>query len=294
MNRTIRLPPSLRKLQRPWFKEKIDPEIEGYIRFNAKLSEESGNRFGVTAYMSGGADTVVTMAVDKKTGFRMKRLIEREYFQDAVDPKKSILAAMKLEEELQRRGVELNINLSDPYYSFSNDPLERAEWISHELFELALLAINILPQSHFGTEHFKELKIGGWGGGAAKCSEYDSPIVHMFSFVLHGSKRNFLALLLHEIGHSFERILSKKDRRDLQITFEDTDARLGVDYLTGESDRIRYQWDFNECVAENYMHYVTQGSRLLDFVSSLKGRDRDAWEEILNIYAANFDFTTYI
>jgi hypothetical protein len=279
----VEIPKQLAQLQRPWFEGRgIDKEIERRIRFGSRIFCWNG-RWYLQKWRSGADGTIEAIPIDEKTAQLFNAASRGEYFPDVDDRAAAESACKKLRSFLSERGVELKTS----YHVIPHE----------ELFELTLSILRVLPEEHFGHEHFKVLELGGWGSGGykgAQCSAYRDPVVHLFTFAIIGPKRNYMALLLHEIGHSFINLIGETDRERLCALRREI-PKIGVDYLHGEEDRITRQRDsFEEFVAENYMHYVTQGKRLLDFISSLEPQQHDMWVELLSIYRKYFNGRTYL
>lgn len=259
------------QLRRPWFRQGTDPEIERWVRNGATL-----NGFGgVNEWMTGGAGTVMgSVRPDPKAG-AFKEIIEREYLRAGPDQRGRDL----LLDFLSRRKVSL---LDE------DGPRETSE-----AYGLAFRILRVLPDFHFGHEHFTEFELGGWGSGAEKFSGYMDPRVHIFDCMLSGSRRNFMALLLHEIGHSFEKLIHARDLENLHGLISVTKARFAFDYLHGIESRRAYQGTPEEFIAENYLNYVAGGSMFAEFVASLEGTERKAWDEITGVYRHYFGGMAY-
>ncbi|GEM_PF-1359827 len=279
----VEIPSQLAQLQRPWFEgRKVDDEIEKRIRFGSRIFY-SGSGWYICKWRSGADGTIEAIPIDERTAQRFAEVARDEYFPDVKDKETAKRACEKLSSFLSERGVELKT-------SYVGIPHE-------ELFELTLSILKILPDHHFGHEHFKVLKLGGWGSGNYKsslCSAYYDSIVHLFTFAIDGPRRNYMALLLHEIGHSFVNLINEADLERLGELHRKI-PKIGVDYLYGERSRINRQQDaLNEFIAENYMHYVTQGKRLSNFICSLEPQHQEMWNELLLVYQKYFGGRIYI
>lgn len=301
------IPSNLRKLQRPWFPKGIDHKAERIIRFGGHVREDTDGLCKSIEWMSGGAGTVMTDVVSPETAESFRQHANGQYF-DLVDENQSRKMIFKLHGFLSDRGVQL---------IFSRGRMPKMN--HHVLFEM-LQILSILPSSHFGHTHFKRMQLGGWGRGAAKCSEYDDPVVKLFDFVLQGPLRNLHALMLHEIGHSFYAdlpphyalALDKARKRIVELQ-----ASYGVDFLLGpESRQSSFLFSTKEFTAETYMMYVTQGaftpeglahiedawkvakpdmlSRHHDFLGSIDQQAAKIWRAIWKLYRKRFEGIEYV
>ncbi len=195
-------------------------------------------------------------------------------------------ARKNLEGFLSERGVSMDARRNIPSAVFN---------LTKELYE-------ILPRSHFGHGHFKELKIGGWyGGGAAKCSAHEDPVVSMFDFVVGGPRRNYAALLLHETGHShFAKLCEDGEiRKRIEHYYKrilKTKGFFALDYLFGRQSRVNsYAVSPDEFASEFYLFYVAGGEKFHKFIASL---DRNSgwryWMQMYNIFMESFGGTKYL
>jgi hypothetical protein len=236
-------------------------------------------------WVSGGAGTIMCERIDEETAKDLMEIKNQQYFSDAVDELRKSNAFNDLSAFLSTRGVGITSGAKNTFDS-----------VSFEAFELTLSILKLIPDHHFGGYQFQQLCIGGWSGSAAKTSEYveENGRVHMYDFATKGPRRNYAALLLHEIGHSFEHLLSYKDFRRLKESYLSRIPLLGIDYLLGESERISNQGSFPEFIAETYLSYITQGGRLHSFINSLQPSDKGKWREIYSIFKKNFGGLEYI
>ncbi len=276
-----RIPEELKKLQKPWFKGRnIDPEVEGWVRKGAQVSKTPLG-YMLTVYRTGAAGTMKGYVIGEKEAKQFFEIQKKEYFAESEFKEAGRKAREKLDKFLLERKVRLTLNAGFPY----------------ELIEMTRIILSILPEHHLGHEHFNELTLGGWNSGAykgARGSAYHDPEVHIFTFATSGPKRNFIGLLLHEIGHSFEELLSTEDKGKLLELYHSV-PKLGIDYLYGEEERKKRQKiSLSEFIAENYLIYVTQGKRFARFVSSLDSDQKTKWIDIMEIYMRNFDDKFYV
>lgn len=304
------IPPSLRQLQRPWFSKGVYPKAERIIRFGGHVIDFGNGQAQAVEWMSGGAGTICGDVAGMQTVASFNELSKGQYH-NITDKPKSMQRLLELHDYLSSCGVNL---IGDGYAKEMPEPL------NHVVMADILEIISLLPRSHLGHEHFRELRLGGWGGGAAKCSAYEDPMVMIFDFATQGPVRNLFALLLHEIGHSFAanlpgdyyEAIGKARRRIIEL-----DAAYGVDYLYGEDSRKNYFLSSTEeFIAETYMMYVTQGafsteglsyirgiwegaspemlSRHHNFLESLPPESRRIWNAVWSLYRKCFGGTEYV
>ncbi len=267
--RRIILPPSVRELQKPFFSKKIDPNLETLLRFNGAVHRYEDDIPVARHYLSGGAGTIMGEPVSEAYAAEFDALSKILYLRPRVESKeKTTFAQEQLRAFLKERGVVLESR------NGSHDG-QKLPNLHHSTYELILEVLSLLPDHHFSHEHFTKLTLGGWGGGAAKCSQYIDSEVHIYKFVLQGARRNLIGILLHEVGHSFFETLSKEQKQALH-NFRKMLARksnsdifgvakpelvLAADFLYGLESRIPYSLgSTNEFGPESYLHYITQGA----------------------------------
>lgn len=165
------------------------------------------------------------------------------------------------------------------------------------LYQITFDILSKLPQEHVGREEFRILQLGGWGPDGAKGSAYENGAVMMYDFAVNGARRTYAGLLLHELGHLQETAFGGDILSGLEADFEAIaveGAVLGVEYLLDANSRRQYQLRvFEEFLAETYMIYASQGGRLRDFVSGLRGRVAAAWERTYGVFKAAFGGVEY-
>jgi hypothetical protein len=310
MTKFLLIPPSLMQLQRPWFPKDAYPKAERIIRFGGQVVDFGNGCAQTMEWMSGGAGTICGDAAGMQTIASFNELSKDQYHR-VTDKTKSMQRLLELHDYLSSCGVSL---IGDGYQKEMPGPL------NHVVMADLLQIIALLPSSHLGHDHFKELRLGGWGGGAAKCSAYEDPTVLIFEFATSGPVRNLYALLLHEIGHSFAanlpgnyyEAIGKARRRIIELG-----ASYGVDYLHGEESRKNYYlFSTEEFIAETYMMYVTQGafspeglsylgqiwegaspgmlSRHNNFLDSIDPQARRIWGALWSLYRKCFGGTEYV
>ncbi|MBU0532767.1 hypothetical protein KKB44_04710 [Candidatus Micrarchaeota archaeon] len=284
-----KLPKEVSCLTRDWFPKGTDPLVESNIRFGSRVVN-----FGVVHrlffFRSGRAGTIQFFDIDKTPALEIERISKMEYVPPGACKEKSEQAMLFLREFLETKGVELTVSYHNSFPFIS----DASNFLHHEIFYLAADIINLLPNSHLGHSHFIELKLGGWSGSFALCSEYNDPTVHIYNFALEGPRRNFIALLLHEIGHSIERIMEPSDLEKLEELRKKIQVGLGLDYLDGRSARIaRMLSGLKEFVAETYLVYVVAG-RHMDNIGRIRPDQGDLWKEIKTIFKKYFEGIEYI
>ncbi|MEW6035273.1 MAG: hypothetical protein AB1529_01555 [Candidatus Micrarchaeota archaeon] len=281
----LRPPRELDELRRPWFSNGTDPKVESWVRHGSRPAPTGlgSHGTGVVSWMSGGGGTVMTEEATPEQFASLKTHMEEEYFREGGPAAE---AHAKLTSFLGTRSVTLSLE-----HQHTTRP---PETLSPEVYALTLKILEALPEWHLGHSNFTTLWIGGWGNGAAKYSEYSEPAVHMFECAISGPKRNYIALLLHEVGHSFHHMLGAPDRKRLEGLSLVARPLIGIDYLGGSSERLGYQDSASEFIAENYLNFVARGPELEMAAASLSGRRREAWTEVLDIYVRNFGMMMYI
>jgi hypothetical protein len=255
----------------------------------------NGNYF-VDRFLSGGGGTMAGSKVDEQTFKALEQLAKREYFQREYN----ISSYIGLLELLAVRGVELSLRGGHSRPSIK-DYLKIAEKaIPKKVFEITKEIYELLPKHHFGHEHFKELMLNGWGGGAAKTSEYDDPVVHMFEFTTKGAVRNYIGLLLHETGHSHLKLLEENNcKDDIYGCAKELHGSQGIkpfviDYLYGSESRLSEIGNYlREFAAEVYLLYVARGVELKKAIPSLPEKQRKPWEKLYDIFKQSFDNIEY-
>ena len=268
MSKFRRVPRSLRQLQDPWFPKHEHLEIEGLIRFGSRVVERYPDRAPtIRRWASGGNGTFIERPEDSDPErIRLFQKLSKGQYLTVTDKEKSRAAKDELEQFLSQRGVQLVPG------NGKSIPL-----LNHELFQEMIRILSILPESHFGHSHFTRFRLGGWGGGAAKCSEYSDPEVRIFTFATSGPVRNLYAIMLHETGHSFAANLPPQYRDALEKArkkLSETEKIFGVDYLKGAGERRSHLLSsLKEFVAETYMMYVTQGAFTKEGLSHLDDGD---------------------
>lgn len=165
------------------------------------------------------------------------------------------------------------------------------------VYEMILRVIERLPRSHLARNEFKVLQIGGWGPDCAKGSCYEDGTVSLYNFAIGGARRSFLGLLLHELGHVNETAM-RRDRADaLQERFAPiarAKAVIGVEYLLDGETRRTYQVRFfREFLAETYMIYTSQGTRLREFIAAQGGAVKESWDAVYDTFRESFEGVEY-
>ncbi|MFH1684906.1 MAG: hypothetical protein ABH983_01230 [Candidatus Micrarchaeota archaeon] len=322
--RRIILPPPVRELQKPFFSKKIDPDLERLMRFNGTVHRYDDGPPIARHYLSGGAGTIMGEPVSEAYAAEFDALSEIIYLRrfDRTDKKflrDTITAQCQLHGLLNQRGVTLTGGGTNP------NSLPK---LHSSTYNLMLEVLLILPDNHFSHEHFSKLILGGWGSGAAKCSQYLDLDVHLYDFILKGARRNLIATFLHEIGHSFFETLSLEQKQVLHnfrnmlvkqsnsniFGVASPELVLAADYLYGPESRIPYSLgSTNEFVAESYMLYVTQGaftpegnaqrqkldggsetSAFTSFVSSVPPKLAKAYTALWKFFREEFEGIEYI
>ncbi len=286
------IPEVLKRLREAWFGDDVPSELQFHVRFASGLSERGG-RLHVVRFASAGQGTIIEEAVDREKYDALRALMDREYFpREYADA----AAAAELGRFLERRGVELKLS---------------KRRIPAELVTVTREVCEVLPEEHFGDGTFHILEIGGWGHGAAKASEYLDGKVHLFSFAVKGPRRNYAALLLHEIGHAgFARLertrpgLAEGVREDLsqiRALAPHADREMlaafvpfALDYLLGPGSRVEECiFEPAEFAAELYLMYVVRGAGLKDRIAELPPELASPWRRLYEAMREGFGGVEY-
>ncbi len=307
-SRKIVIPPEIRKLQRPWFSQNTEPELEGMIRKGARIQQRFGEYIQMRSIQ--GSMTMTGIPLSPERAMHFLEASKSEY--PPLHPTSESAAREEKEHLrifLEHRGVELRNGHVTEY--------------SEETYKTIRRILNLVPDHHFGHQHFTRFRIAGWGSGSAKCSRYEDSEVHLYQFAMEGPTRNLIGLTLHEIGHSFEWFLSPEDMtrlKRLMDIVEDKNA-VGVDFLHGKKYRIMHAFSsLPEFIAETYLNYISQGaftqegfdlrrridsrefrpgempetSAFASFLHSIDPQRQRAWLEIWAIYQKGFNGIEYV
>jgi len=282
----VKIPDFLRELREPWLKG-VDSELQRHIRFNTELTPDGS----IYDYLSGGGGTIIGKNIDEKTFHELERLTEREYFSREFDDSEY----SDFKSFLKERGVDLSLRLNENITTKDfPDLIKRV--VPKEVFLMTKDIYELIPNHHFGHEHFKELRLSGWGHGAAKCSEYDNPTVHMFTFAVRGARTNYSTLLLHETGHAHLESLDDTSKKGLAECLKDIRKMPGnfyslfaVDYLFGVNSRAKNALgNLEEFAAETYLLYVVRGVELKKTIDRLPGEFKKPWKKLYDIFHKSF------
>ena len=283
MIRKITRPVHIRELQNRWI---LDPMVEKHVRAGARpIKIHPDGPVELVRFRTGRCDTIKSEPMDGIFLEKMNAVVEREYFPDTEDPNASIWARHELELFLESRGIKLLV--------FGMGKEVAPDHYHSSVYHSTRHIMELLPLHHLSQKHFRRLILGGFTSSSAKYSEYHNGTVHMYQCALMGPRRNYHALLLHEIGHSFERLLSDSDMRLMQGLFKVAKSRFAVDYLYGEESRKREQYEFGQFVAENYLHYVADPDGFMEFAASQK-KQQAVWHQLATVYFRNFCNIVYI
>jgi len=303
------IPDFLRELREPWL-VCVPEELQKHIRFNAEICNVhkdlpeglqypgfEGKEYFIADYMSAGGGTISGHPIDEETCKALEQLAKQEYFPKEYD----VSAYRDLAEFLKAGGVDLSLERSHSFAKKEEYPELARKYIPKEAFQRTKEIYELLPEHHFGHEHFKELRLGGWGDGAAKCSEYEDPVVHMFEFAVKGARRNYAGLLLHETGHAhFEFLRNDRNRlgEDIYECFKELGGYRGIkpfviDYLGGIESRIYAIKTVDEFAAEVYLLYVARGTELKKVILLLPERLKKPWQKLYDTFKQSFDGIEY-
>lgn len=287
-SKTKRIPKELRELQKSWLKG-CDPFVEQWVRDMTRPEiRELGGKWLVSGKGCGGTGKIGR--VDKRLRELLMKATEAEYFA----PEPSAKACDRLRDFLSKQGVGLEV-LPSEERGVSLEVLSIEE-VPGGAFEAALVAFAILPPHHFGHDDFKTLRIER----SREKPEFDEGVycrngkMNLSNTLVLGAKRNFLAFLLHGMGHALQCILGKDDEAQLAELSAAISPKFAVDFHLGDEARVAVQGlSPSEFIAEGYLHYVTQGQVLSNFIALQEPKQRARWEKLLEIYRKNFDGLKY-
>lgn len=286
------MPEEIRDLAAPWPSlagriPLLTPELELDFRFGQRVIYFGGMyRFG--GNIKGGSSSIWAPS-DRAHYECYTRWRDRDGIPDREDrPAYDRLAAL-----LGARGVEI---VNGNYPRFQQDKHRYVSRLGH-VYAVTADILSRLPIQHLGAPTFVQLQLGGWGPDSAKASAYDGGAVMMYDFALEGARRTYAGLLLHELGHAHQSLIPPFRVADVQRAFETIrrdGAVLGVEYLLDAETRRAYQLRFfEEFLAEAYLIYTTQGSRLRRHIADLDVPSREAWTAIYEVFLESFGGIEY-
>jgi len=287
------MPPEVMALSSPWPSlvgeiEGLNEELELEFRFGHKVGPFAG-AYKLGGSIKGGSSAIWAPATEEQYQAYLA-WADRQ----SIDKTDDAEAYEQMAAFLDESGVEL-IDVGHTEVPLSGGALPGRG----RLYRLVLEVLRALPASHIERDALRVLQIGGWGPDAAKASAYAEGTVYMYDFAISGAERTFLGLFLHELGHVHSTALDISDYHLLATDHNDIAdafAFLGVEFLLdAESRKVYQQFLVDEFIAETYLVYTSQGSRLRSFISS-EGlpRVRSAWDEVYSIFRRSFDGVEYV
>ncbi len=149
-----------------------------------------------------------------------------------------------------------------------------------------------LPRPHLFNPYLKEISLGEGVSSSVRGSEYvpEHGQVVMFTLALGAARRTFVGLFLHELGHALARRMlgdaaEAKFFEERHGFLRAKGAFLGVDFWIGREDRVFYQTDLEEFLAETFMHYVAAGDCIRAHMASIDdGKVARCWAEVYEAY----------
>lgn len=153
-----------------------------------------------------------------------------------------------------------------------------------------------LPANLYQSPFLKRIVIGEVPQGKSSDAHYDANTgtVYLAPGAFQGSRRNFSALVLHELGHGVsEMYLRPESTLSFQVkqqmieahrTITQARAHLGLDVLSGAENRANYQRSPQEFLAEVTMMYRGAGPKLRQHIADLPpgSAERQAWDWVYN------------
>lgn len=157
--------------------------------------------------------------------------------------------------------------------------------------------LSVLPDKFLRNGELRGVEFGSSRQGYALASAYDDGVAYIYSGALNGSRRELVAKLLHELGHSTYHVMPPLDKEKLSAAH----ARLkydfiGLDFTGGSEIRIQCQESFNEFIAEMHPVYVCAGKLLRAKIEAYPaGHPRKAaWQTVYDYFKQNvFDGREY-
>ncbi len=172
----------------------------------------------------------------------------------------------------------------------------------------ALPYLNVLlrtfPESLWASQPLQEIHLGAPHHGAGHGSSFDASqkTLMLFDGAFRGSRRNFLGLVLHEIGHGLAMpylaetggVIPPAVRQNMLQDYQTLvrqGALVAVDFREGVSARIQQQTPsssrtqqdaYPEFLADLALLYVAGGEKLRNHIQALppQSSQRQAWERI--------------
>ncbi|MCX7804158.1 MAG: hypothetical protein N3A38_03105 [Planctomycetota bacterium] len=182
-------------------------------------------------------------------------------------------------EELQRPGTQLH-------------PRRQVFEQMGGIYRAVEQILDALPRPHMFNPHIREIMLGEGVSSSVRGSEYvpEQGQVVMFTLALGAARRTFVGLFLHELGHAMARRMLEDDSEagffeERHGFLRATGAFLGVDFWIGREDRVFYQTDIEEFLAETFMHYVAAGDCLRAHIASFgDGKIARCWTEVYEAF----------
>lgn len=163
-----------------------------------------------------------------------------------------------------------------------------------ESFRVMRELLELLPVSMVKTPRLKGIRVLTEAQGDAKLSAFLGGEIYLYYGLFFGSRRNFIGLVLHELGHgSGDRYRAGSDgdssipeavrtkMREAYRMIRQNESLIGLDFAGGTEYRKEYQGlYFNEFMADLHVTYVAAGPVLRHHIESLpRGSElREAWE----------------
>ncbi|RME88645.1 MAG: hypothetical protein D6785_00660 [Planctomycetota bacterium] len=291
----LSLAPEIKALKEPW--PSLGDEIPGLTeKLERAFRQGQGVFFTIKGYLLGGNIKGGSSCIWRKTTKDIykiyKEWYQREGFRERISGKER--------ERLKNFLKDHNIILLEGDRSARNaDPKENIRiMIPDECYALTYEILTHLPPHHLINPYFQKLQIGGWGPDSAKGSAFHNNTVMMYDLTVHGAKRTYAAILLHEIGHAHALLLEDDQQKELYEHFSalsKTEDWIGLEYYLGSNIRKEYQKNhFNEFLAETYLHYVVIGKDLPRFLEGMAPASMEHWKAVFQIFQNSFDDWEYL
>ena len=245
----FRVPAEMAALRNP------KPEIAG-LRDGARFYFEQGGyafehsrlpgRFKLRQLVS-GAMTIMDQECGRTTYENFGVWSEQAGIRDLPSQE-----ALRHAREITRRLNSLGIRLSNEIGIRKDELMTR----NGEAWQIIDQVLSVLPDKVLANGDLKKIVVGSSRVGAAQASAYDDHKVYIYYGAMRGSRRELIAKVLHEIGHSTAESLGKDVAGKLKMAHAIlVDDLIGLDILGGPEYRKSYQRDFHEFIADNLSNF---------------------------------------
>ncbi|MFO1464033.1 MAG: FHA domain-containing protein [bacterium] len=257
----------------------LTPELEMKFLRGDTIEDHTSIGLGFQEFKQGSGAGTVSVGKSTQADFEVyQKWKVRMGFQKVAA--KDAVASHELREYGKARGLEIK---SRSRYQDSEDWSISGHQAAYLQGILAKLPSSLLnAKSADGTPYLKGIVLGADRVKAAEMSAFDAGYVHLYRGVLVGPRRNFLGLVLHEIGHSVSERYQLSGPPDAQVSpamraavnaavkkIVAADATYALDWAGGKEFRKDYTAQFDEFMAEFTMQYVVDGEGLRKHIAGI-------------------------